>query len=170
MECGLPAPLAPDPRRRPDTHPQQRPPPGALARDGWARVQGGEVVSRGPELLAFLVQTFVDTIPAGHTTSQFGLSLSAHLDSAGNIQASSASGSFYGSLVGLNLAAELQQALAGALGYPCTVRAAVRGLAVMDAAILLGTSVGGALLEISAGGRGRRGRRCSRPGRFVCSR
>ncbi|GAA5501363.1 hypothetical protein Dxin01_01095 [Deinococcus xinjiangensis] len=106
-------------------------------------------ISDGRELLAYLVQTFVNTIPTGQTATQFGLSLSAHLDAAGNILPSAASGSFYGSLVGLKLQDRLQEALAQALGQPCTVRvlhegqAAVRGLAGVDAAILLGTSVGG---------------------------
>lgn len=131
----------------------------------WAEVAGGEVTALMPqplvslpaagrtaeELLDFLVTAMLQTIPDGKKVQQFGLSLSVHLDEAGNVDPHSAAGSFWGKLEGLNLAGDLQRALQNRLGYDCTVKvmhegqAGAHGLAGMDASILLGTSVGGAL-------------------------
>ncbi|MFC6590787.1 hypothetical protein ACFP81_01200 [Deinococcus lacus] len=131
----------------------------------YAEVSGGEVVSFAPmpllplptdcrtaeALLDFLVSALLETVPTGQKVAQFGLSLSVHLDEAGNIDPDSAAGSFWGQLHGLNLVADIESALQQHLVYACTVKvlhegqAAVHGLPDMDASILLGTSVGGAL-------------------------
>ncbi|GMA17301.1 hypothetical protein E5F05_20305 [Deinococcus metallilatus] len=130
----------------------------------WAEVLGGEVmalqpapllptpygISDGRRLLRFLLETLIETVPADQQARQFALSLSAHLDERGRIAAASAASSFYGSLAGIVLEDALREGLSSRLGNACRVKvihegqAAVHGLPDMDAAILLGTSVGGA--------------------------
>lgn len=130
-----------------------------------AEVRGGEVVALtsatllrapggglGPDtLLDALTAALQGGCPEGVPVSQFGLSLSLHMDAAGQPIPGAASGSAYGALADTALPADLSRRLSGALGRPASVlvqhegRAAVHGLPGMDAAILLGTSVGGAV-------------------------
>ncbi len=129
-----------------------------------AEVSGGQVtklelapllptpyaLSDGPALLKFLTEALAQTVPAGQRITQMAISLSAHLDQDGQIERASADSSFYGLLVGLPLVDALQESLQARLGYACSVKvlhegqAVVNGLPGMDAALLLGTSVGGA--------------------------
>lgn len=131
----------------------------------YAEVSAGEVrevrpapllptpyeVSDGHRLLDFLAGAMLETLSAQERAEQVAVSLSAHLDGAGNVSPATAASSFYGSLAGLDLEAGLRERLDGRLGPSCQVRvihegqAAVHGLPGMDAALLLGTSVGGAL-------------------------
>lgn len=133
----------------------------------WADVAEGEVralrpapllptpyeLSGGHRLLDFLAGAILETLPAQGRAEQVAVSLSAHLDGAGKVSPAAAARSFYGSLAGLDLEAGLRKRLGGRLGPSCQVRvihegqAAVHGLPSMDAALLLGTSVGGAVRE-----------------------
>jgi len=133
----------------------------------WAEVSGGEVrelrpvpllptpyeISDGHRLLEFLAEALLETMSAHQRVSQVAVSLSAHLDRAGNVNPTAATSSFYGSLAGLALEGALRERLSKRLGHACQVRvmhdgqAAVHGLPDMDAAVLLGTSVGGAFQE-----------------------
>ncbi|MBB5236192.1 ROK family protein [Deinococcus budaensis] len=133
----------------------------------WVEVSGGEVrelrpapllptpygISDGQQLLDFLAEALLETLAGHGQVEQVAVSLSAHLDRGGSVDPQAATSSFYGSLAGLALEDVLRERLSTRLGFSCRVRvmhegqAAVHGLPHMDAALLLGTSVGGALQE-----------------------
>lgn len=131
---------------------------------GIAEVQQGEVIALHPDtmlpiphmlsdpdlLLNFLLQTLIEQASrATEKPHQFGLSLSMEVNAEGNIPSNLPTTSFYRSLAKFQLTRELELRLSSHFGYPCTIKvmheakAAANGLAGVDAAILLGTSLGG---------------------------
>lgn len=131
---------------------------------GIAEVQNGEVESLQPDsllevphtlsnpdpLLNYLVEVLLEQAKRSPSQpNQFALSLSMEVDAKGNVRADVPTTSFYRSLSKFSLVGELETRLSSRLGYPCSVQvmheatAAVNGVSGVDAAILLGTSLGG---------------------------
>ncbi|MFB9991608.1 hypothetical protein ACFFLM_06460 [Deinococcus oregonensis] len=116
----------------------------------WPLVPTPYALSEAPELLDVLSQICLEPLLEGVPARQVALSVSAHLDYQGRIARATARGSFYSSLAGIDLSAALDQHLARRLGGSTQIcvmhegQAAVQGLPGMGAALLLGTSVGGA--------------------------
>lgn len=130
----------------------------------FVQVAGGEVQSLEPlplrpvlysddgeKLLDFLLDSLVEACPPDVQVNHFGLSLSIHMDETGQPPPFARFGSLYSPLADYRLPQEVTRRLTERLGYPVTVRpmhegqAAVHALPDLDAAVLLGTSVGGAL-------------------------
>jgi predicted NBD/HSP70 family sugar kinase len=105
------------------------------------------LLSNPSEVLDYLVDALSELALKSGQPKQFGISISAHLDAEGNVLAGSSS--FYAILLEFRLVQEFELRLAKRLGYACTVqimhegKAAANSLKDTDAAILLGTSVGG---------------------------
>ena len=128
---------------------------------GIAKVQNSQVVELIPEpmleipfeitnptdLLKFLVNAMLEIVEKPARVQQFSVSISVFLDAKGNVLAGSSS--FYSSLLEFALIQELESRLADHLEYLCVVKimheakAAANSFDDADAAILLGTSVGG---------------------------
>jgi hypothetical protein len=128
---------------------------------GIAQVENSQVVELIPEpmleipfeiinptdLLKFLVNAMSEIVEKPARVQQFSVSISVFLDAKGNVLAGSSS--FYSLLLEFALIQELESRLADSLGYLCVVKimheakAAMNSFDDADAAILLGTSVGG---------------------------
>ncbi len=103
------------------------------------------------DLMDFLVGAMLELCKDMPRVSQFGISISVFIDQDGRIPTSSSS--FYTSLSEFHLTREFEQRLAEQLGGSCVVnimhegQAAANSMDGLDAAILLGTSVGGGLRD-----------------------
>jgi hypothetical protein len=129
---------------------------------GIAQMRDGEMESLQPDkllevphtlnnpdqLLGHLVEVLIGQAEKSQA-NQFALSLSMEVDVEGSVRADVPTTSFYRSLSKFRLMSEVEVRLSRQLGYPCQVKvmheasAAVGGIPNVDAAVLLGTSLGG---------------------------
>lgn len=115
------------------------------------RLNPGARRERAEALLNVLLGALVQLAAADHTPTQFGLSLSVPLDDAGNVATGAHTTSLYRHLSGIDLPHELERRLSARLRRPVWVvvrhegQAAAQAVPGANAAILLGTSVGGGL-------------------------